>query len=147
VSARTDAPARALSPLDRALLGLLAVGMVAIGATHFTTPEPFVRIVPPWLPAPRALVYVSGFFEIAGGLGVLLPATRKAAAWGLVALFVCVFPANVYMATSGVQPLPDQPVPEWAAWARLPFQLVFVAWAHRFTRDRSTRDGSAEVVT
>jgi uncharacterized membrane protein len=123
-----------VSVLDRVLLGLLAVGMVGIGTLHFVHPEPFVRIVPPWLPAPLALVYVSGFFEIAGGVGVLVPATRRAAAWGLIALYLCVFPANVYMATSGVQPVPEHPVSAFAAWARLPFQLVFVAWAWRFAR-------------
>lgn len=120
---------------DRVLLLVLAAGMITVGVLHFVDPEPFVRIVPPQLPAPLALVLVSGAFEILGGIGVLVPRSRRFAAWGLVALFVAVFPANVHMAVAGIQPVPDQPVPPWAAWARLPFQAVFVAWAWWFTRD------------
>lgn len=116
-----------------AALWILAGSMVAIGATHFIAPEPFMRIVPPPLP-PLATIYLSGFFEILGGLGLLLPRTRRAAAWGLIALFVAVFPANIYMAIDKIQLNPARPMPEWAAWARLPFQAVWIAWAWWFTR-------------
>jgi uncharacterized membrane protein len=81
-----------------ALRLVLAVSMVAVGVLHFTSPEGFVRIVPAYLPAPLALVYVSGAFEIAGGLGLLVARLRRAAAYGLIALYVAVFPANVNMA-------------------------------------------------
>lgn len=121
----------------RLSLLLLAAGMIAVGVLHFVDPEPFARIVPPALPAPEALVAISGFFEIAGGVGLLLPATRRAAAWGLIALFVAVWPANVYMAWAGVQPVPGSEVPAWAAWARVPLQLPLIAWAWSFTRPRS----------
>lgn len=107
---------------------VLAANMVAIGIAHFASPEPFVKIVPAALPAPLALVYVSGAFEIAGGLGLLLPATRRLAGWGLVALYLAVFPANINMAVNGIQ-LGETPLPTWALWLRLPFQLVFIAWA------------------
>ena len=114
-------------------LWALAAAMVAIGVLHFVRPKPFVRIVPKYLPAPLALVYISGFFEILGGIGLLIPETRVAAAWGLIALYVAVFPANVYMLTDNVSLDPRKPIPRWILWARLPFQLVFVAWAYWFT--------------
>jgi len=78
-------------------LWTLAAAMVAIGVLHFVRPKPFVRIVPKYLPAPLTLVYVSGFFEILGGIGLLIPETRVWAAWGLIALYVAVFPANINM--------------------------------------------------
>lgn len=110
---------------------VLAALFVAAGVAHFRTPEPFVKIVPPFLPSPYVLVYVSGIFEILGGLGILVPATRLIAAWGLIALLLAVFPANIYMATAGVKigGFPSQP---WMAWARLPFQFVLIGliyWA------------------
>lgn len=120
--------------LETIALWALALVMVAIGVLHFVRPKPFVRIVPKYLPAPLALVYISGFFEILGGLGLLLPSTRSFAAWGLIALYATVFPANVYMLTDNVSLDPRKPIPRWALWLRLPFQLVFIAWAYWFTR-------------
>ena len=119
--------------LETIALGALALMMVAIGVLHFVRPKPFVRIGPKYLPAPWALVYISGFFEILGGLGLLIPSTRSFAAWGLIALYVAVFPANVYMLTDNVSLDPKKPIPRWALWLRLPFQLVFIAWAYWFT--------------
>jgi uncharacterized membrane protein len=119
--------------LKDAALWILAGSMIAIGSLHFIAPEPLARIVPPPLP-PMGTVYLSGVFEILGGVGLLLPTTRRAAAWGLIALFVAVFPANIYMAVEGIQLDPSHPMPQWAAWARLPFQAVFIAWAWWFTR-------------
>jgi uncharacterized membrane protein len=115
-------------------LWALAVAMIAVGVLHFARPKPFVRIVPKYLPAPLTLVYVSGFFEILGGIGLLIPATRAWAAWGLIALYLAVFPANIYMLTDNVSLDPKKPIPRWLLWARLPLQLVFVAWAYWFTR-------------
>ena len=123
--------------VDTALLALLSATFVAIGALHFVVGNLFAQIVPPPLP-PLATVYASGVAEIALGVLVALPRTRRLAAWGLVLLLVAVFPANVYMATSGVT---IEGLPSWmhqpsaaARWARLPFQIVLVAWAFRFTR-------------
>ncbi len=109
---------------------LFAVAMVGVGSLHFIDPAPFVRIVPAALPAPLLLVYVSGVFEILGGVGLLLPKVRLYAAWGLIALFVAVFPANVNMAINHLQLDPANPIPQWAAWARLPFQALFIAVAY-----------------
>jgi uncharacterized membrane protein len=80
-----------MSQTDRVLLALLALLMTTMGVLHFVAPTPFVQIIPPQLPEPLLLVYVSGLFEIAGGIGVLLPKTRRAAAWGLILLYLAVF--------------------------------------------------------
>jgi len=112
---------------------LCAAALTYVGTRHFTDPAPFVAIVPSVLPAKLALVYISGAAEIAGGLGLLLPATRRLAAWGLIALFVAVFPANINMAVNHL-PFGDQPVADWVLWARLPLQAVFIALAYWFTR-------------
>lgn len=114
--------------------------MTAIGILHFTNPEPFVKIVPAFLPAALVLVYVSGLAEIAGGIGILIPATRRAAGLGLIALYIAVFPANINMAVNQVS-LGSDPVPAWALWLRLPFQVVFILWAHWVTAARPARDG------
>ena len=112
---------------------LLTVFMVGAGVNHFLTPDAYVAMVPDALPAKTALVAISGVAEIMGGLGLILPATRKLAAWGIIALLVAVFPANVNMAVNDL-PLGATSVPSWALWARLPLQLVAIAWAYWFTR-------------
>jgi uncharacterized membrane protein len=113
---------------------VLATAMVVVGVLHFVRPEPFVAIVPKALPAPLALVLVSGAAEIAGGLGLLLPRARRAASIGLVALYLAVLPANVNMAVNEL-PLDGTSMPRVALWLRLPFQLVFIGWALWVGRD------------
>lgn len=115
--------------MKTALRWLLTIVMVAAGANHFINPAPYLGMMPAALPAPLALVYISGVAEMLGGLGLILPATRKLAAWGLIALFVAVFPANVNMALNDL-PLGTTQVPTWALWARLPLQIVFIGWAY-----------------
>ena len=107
----------------------LALLFVGAGLLHFIRPETYLRIVPPALPAPRLLVLLSGAAEVAGGLGLLLPATRRWAGWGLLALLVAVFPANVYM-MGLAGPLH---IPAWVLWARLPLQplLMWAVWRAR----------------
>ena len=121
-----------------ALRWLLTIGMVLAGANHFIDPALYVAMMPDALPWPLELVYVSGVFEILGGLGLILPGTRRLAGWGLVALFVAVFPANLNMAVHHL-PFGGRPVPSWALWARLPLQLVFIAWALWASRDRGSQ--------
>lgn len=107
--------------------------MVFAGVSHFTNFPFFVAIVPPFLPWPAALVYVSGVAEILGGVGLVVPRTRRAAAWGLIALYVAVFPANIYMAVNNVQP-GDMDVNPLMLWLRLPMQAIPIAWAYWMTR-------------
>ena len=113
----------------RLLRGVLAAAMMAVGVMHFAAPAPFVRIVPAWLPAPLALVWVSGFFEILGGAGLLVPRARRAAGIGLVALYVAVFPANLNMAVNHIAFDDASPIPPALLWLRLPLQAVLIAWA------------------
>jgi uncharacterized membrane protein len=112
---------------------LLAAFMVTAGTLHFADPAPFVKIVPDYLPCPRALVFISGFFEILGGVGLLIPRVSRLAAWGLIALFVAVFPANIHMAIHQL-PFGDAVYPI-GNWLRLPFQGVLIAWAYWFTKE------------
>jgi len=105
---------------------MVALAMIGVGIDHFVAPDFFVRIVPRALPAPLVLVWVSGFFEALGGVGLLIPRTRRAAGIGLVLLYIAVFPANINMC---IHPELGGSVPLWALWLRLPFQLVFIALA------------------
>jgi uncharacterized membrane protein len=111
----------------RPILRLLAtVFFVGAGLNHFLEADFYQRIIPPGFPAPGLLVVISGICEIAGGVGLLIQPLRRAAAWGLIALLVAVFPANVYMAF-----YPEQVGwhhPHWMLWARLPMQVVIAAW-------------------
>jgi uncharacterized membrane protein len=106
---------------------------VGSGVMHFAAADVYIAMMPEALPWHRALVYVSGVCEILGGLGLVLPATRRLAAWGLVALLVAIFPANLNMAVNDI-PLGDLETPTWALWTRLPLQLVFILWAWWYTR-------------
>ena len=108
-------------------LYVLAALFVGAGLLHFLKPTFYLRIMPPALPAPRLLVALSGAAEVVGGLGLLLPATRRAAAWGLLALLLAVFPANVYMLQIHAQ----LHIPAWALWARLPLQPLLMWWVWR----------------
>lgn len=122
-----------------ALRWVLTVFFVGAGANHFIAPATYVAMMPDALPAPLALVYISGVAEILGGLGLILPATRKLAAWGLIALLIAVFPANVNMAVNQL-PLGTTTLPSWALWGRLPLQVVLIAWVYGHTRNAAPTD-------
>ncbi len=109
-------------------LGMLGVFFTVAGINHFVNPGMYVKIIPDYLPAPEALNLISGAAEVAGGLGVFIPGLRKAAGWGLIALLIAVFPANIQMVFDG---WPGGGVPAWVLWARLPLQGVFVWWVWR----------------
>jgi uncharacterized membrane protein len=112
---------------------LLTVFMVGAGVNHFVSPDHYVAMMPAMLPEPLLLVQISGVAEILGGLGLILPATRRIAAWGLIALLVAVFPANLNMAINHL-PVGPYRVPSWALWARLPLQVLLIWWVSSFTR-------------
>lgn len=85
----------------------------------------YLTMMPPWLPAHEMLNFISGAAEIAGGIGILIPRTRRLAAIGLILLLVAVFPANLHVALNG---WPGADIPQWLLFARLPFQFVLIAW-------------------
>jgi uncharacterized membrane protein len=99
------------------------------GVLHFVKPDIYEKIVPPALPNAQVLVAVSGAAEIAGALGLWVPAARRFSAYGLVALLFAVFPANAYMAIEHERFA--RVAPAWLLYARLPLQVVLVAWVVR----------------
>ena len=103
---------------------LFAAFFVIAGVTHFTNREFFISIVPPYLPWPEMLVYVSGVVEIVLGVLLLVPSMTRIAAWGQIALLIAVFPANIHMAVNSKD---FERIPAPALWARLPVQFLF-AW-------------------
>ena len=108
----------------RVVLFAVAAFFTFAGVGHFTNTEFFVAIVPPYLPGPYELVYISGVFEILGGVGVLIPATRRLAGFGLLALLVAVYPANIHMMMHP-ELFPD--VSPTGLYVRMPFQFLFAA--------------------
>lgn len=119
---------------DTYMPGLIAMGAlyVAAGVNHFVMSRLYLSIVPPYIPHPQAMVWLSGAAEIACGIAVLVPDgtvfrnSRRAACLGLIALLIAVFPANLHMA---LHPQLFPSIPTWALWARLPLQLPLIAWA------------------
>jgi uncharacterized membrane protein len=100
---------------------------VFAGIMHFAIPRAYRRIMPPYVPAPTAMVYASGVAEIAGGAGLMAPRHRRLAGWWLIATLVAVFPANLHMALHADE-FHKVPGGERALWGRLPLQGVFIAW-------------------
>lgn len=119
---------------------LLGLFYVFAGWNHFRDPGFYVPMIPPFLPAPRELVELSGVAELGLGLaalvlGVRIPRLRRWIAWGVIALLVAVFPANLYIALENV-PIGGRAEGLGAMnWVRLPFQLVFIGWAWIYTRE------------
>lgn len=131
-----SATAEEVSKYARSGLGLtpsrllLAALFSFAGTMHFVAPTPYIAIVPSWLPNAPLLVIVSGVCEILGGLGVLLPQTRRLAGWGLIALLFAVFPANIHMLQLAYA---NDGTTLWKAalWFRLPLQLLMLWWVWR----------------
>jgi uncharacterized membrane protein len=102
------------------------------GIMHFVIPKQYQAIMPDYLPAHKELVAASGVAEFAGGLAVLHPKTRTFGRWWLIATLLAIYPANIWMAQKHER---FSDIPQWALWARLPFQFLFGAWVLRATRD------------
>jgi len=103
------------------------VSFAAAGVMHFARPSPYLKIMPPFMPAPLAMVYISGAAEIAGGIGLTADRLRRMAGWGLAALLIAVFPANIYMAVAREQ-VNGNPLPDWLLWGRLALQPPMIWW-------------------
>jgi uncharacterized membrane protein len=109
---------------------ILAVFFTVAGAYHFISPATYLPLMPYYLRWHLGLIYLSGAAEMLGGIGICFPKWRRLAGWGLIALLVAVFPANVHMLLNHV-PVGGKSVPEWVYWMRLPLQGVLVAWVYR----------------
>lgn len=109
---------------------ILAILMVAAGIMHFADPDFYIKIMPPYIPWHRELVFLSGAIEVALGLLLLIPRATRIAAWGVIGLLIAVFPANLYL--YGNQEL--LPAPAFIHFVRLPLQAVFIFWAYQHTK-------------
>lgn len=116
---------RADTKIRRFFRHQLGVALVLQGINHFVLDAEMARWIPSWLPAPLLMVHLSGIAEILLGLALFLPRLRRLTGWGIVALLIAVFPANLEMALHP-EPLPQVPVILF--WIRLPLQLLFVWW-------------------
>lgn len=127
----------ALAAPPRMTLSVALIGLIFVvgGVMHFLRPRFYLAMMPPWLPAAAALVLVSGVFEILGGIGVLVPATRVIAGWGLIALLFAVFPANVQMLLNARAAHASASTMAVLV-ARLPLQALLVYWVFRATVQR-----------
>lgn len=117
---------------------LLGVFFIAAGVNHFLRTGFYLRMMPPYVPFHLAMVQISGAAEILLGLLVLIPRRSAIAGWGLIALLIAVFPANVQMA------LHPETFPEFSAralWLRLPIQALLIAWAFWYTRKNRRERG------
>jgi uncharacterized membrane protein len=117
----------------RILLWVMAVAYVLAGFNHLVNPEFYVAIIPPGLPNPEWLNVISGLAEITLGVFLLEPRVRSLAAWGIIALLIAIFPANVYVAVENVGIDGPGTGAGAANWIRLPFQALFIAWAWWYT--------------
>ncbi len=117
---------------------LLAILMIGAGTMHFANPQFFVKIVPPALPSPLGVVYLSGVFELLLGVLLLVPRSSRLAAWGIIALLIAVFPANIY----AYQHQELIPAPPLLHLLRLPMQGILILWAYWHTG----ADGRAEEI-
>jgi len=97
------------------------------GIAHFMIPEQFLRIMPPLIPYPLAMVLISGGFELLGAVGLWIAPLRRWAGNGLILLTICVTPANIYM---WLHPKLFPSIPVWALFLRLPVQalLIWIIW-------------------
>ena len=112
------------------------------GFNHFINTAFYLKIMPPYLPWHLLLVYLSGFLEVVLGILLLIPKFTRVAAWGLIALLVAVFPANLHMAVNH-ELYPEHSV--MALWLRLPLQIVLMAWAYWYTLPVVRRGRGGEV--
>ena len=112
----------------------IATGLTFIftGAMHFLIPGKYLEMMPPFVPAPLWMIYISGIFEILGGVGLIIPMTKRWAAYGLAALLIAVFPANIYVAVNNIQ-LGGFMSDSFYQWLRLPLQFALIGWIFRLT--------------
>lgn len=118
---------------DKAAVALAAMFLFT-GTDHFANPHRYLPMMPPYVPWPGAMIYLSGFFELLGAAGLLWRRTRRWAGYGLAALLVVVFQANIHVALTGGQ-VEGLPAAGWYYWVRLPLQFVFIGWAIWCARD------------
>jgi uncharacterized membrane protein len=123
-----------MSRNKRILLWVMALAYMFAGFNHLMNPDFYIAIMPPGLPDPEWLNVLSGLAEIVLGVYLLEPRTRVLAAWGIIALLIAVFPANLYVALENVGASGPGTGAGAANYVRLPFQALFIVWAWWYTR-------------
>jgi uncharacterized membrane protein len=121
-----------MSFIKKIMKWILGVGFVLAGMSHFINPNFYLKIMPPFLPVPLFLVYLSGIFEVTFGFLLFIPRFSRVAAWGIIAVLIAVFPANIYMA------LNPEVFPEFnkeALYLRLLLQFLLIVWAYQYTKN------------
>jgi uncharacterized membrane protein len=117
------------------------------GVSHFLMPDTFMKLMPPFIPYPLLMIYLSGGFEILGGIGLIISKTKVPASYGLILLLLAVFPANIYVALENIQ---LGGFMNYAAyqWFRVVLQFVLISWVFWIVReerneesDRSKKSG------
>lgn len=111
-------------------LYVMAVIYVVAGLNHFRNPRLYLKIIPPYFSHPKLLNTLSGMAEIALGLFLCIPKFSSFAAWGIIALLIAVFPANLYMYQNERAGLG---LPKWVRLIRLPLQIGLIYWAYQYT--------------
>lgn len=114
---------------------ILGIVFILAGINHLFSADFYLKMMPPFLPWHLFLIYLSGVFEIALGVLLLIPKYTRLAAWGLIALLIAVFPANIYMAFN---PQSFSEFSPTALYLRLPLQFVLIAWAYWFTLEKKS---------
>jgi uncharacterized membrane protein len=124
------------------LVGLVAQSLlyVAAGINHFWHSATYVAIMPSHYSHPLGLVQISGAAEILGGVGLLLPLTRRFSAWGIIAMLLVYFDVHIFMLQHAADRFANLPVA--LLYARLPLQLVLIAWAWAYTRPAPSNAGT-----
>lgn len=115
-------------------LVILIIGYVLAGINHFRSPGGYIKVIPPYLPYPQVLNILAGFFEIAFAMLMVFPATRPLAAWGIILMLIAFMPVHIYMIQNAPMKMGGLVVTSFLAWARVPFQVLFVAWAWWYTK-------------
>jgi len=123
-----------MSMTKRIGLWVMAAFYCVGGFNHLYNPDFYLAIMPPGLPNPEWLNVLSGLAEIVLGVFVLEPRVRVLAAWGIIALLIAVYPANLYVWLENVGPEGPGTGSELANLIRQPFQLLFIVWAWWYTR-------------
>lgn len=111
-------------------LYLMGILYVIAGLNHFRNPRLYLKIIPPYLPKPKLLNYMSGIAEVILGIGIFIPMVSKMSAWGIIVLLVAVFPANLFMFSNKKA---GMGLPKIILLLRLPLQLILMLWAYYYT--------------
>jgi uncharacterized membrane protein len=131
-------------PIKSALRYLMAAFYVWTGISHFTRPEFFLSLMPPYIPLHAEMVSLSGIAEIVLGVLVAIPRTAAFAGWGIIAMLIAFLPVHVHMLVNN-HLYPEAPTS--MLWARFPIQALFILWAYWYTTDRPRRARAAPPAT